>query len=103
MMVVEVIIILAYLATVIFVIDTSTLTGLIIVGVMTLVMIGVVLSMEKKREAMEGTAPLEPATEQQAINHSQPGTPPLTEQQVPPPAAESIEQTPPPAAQEPQQ
>tara|TARA_Y100000310_G_scaffold325495_1_gene389045 strand:- start:947 stop:1249 length:303 start_codon:yes stop_codon:yes gene_type:complete len=48
---IELVLILIYLALVIFVVDKSNMVGLIIIGVLTIVIFSIVLVLEKKREA----------------------------------------------------
>ena len=55
-LIIEILLILIYLGLVLFVIDTSTVMGLVFVGIATVVIFPIVLIMEKKREKM-GDAP----------------------------------------------
>ncbi len=59
---IEIILLIAYLTTILFILDTSKTTGLIELGILTAIIFTVIIVLEKKREKMikeaEGTQPV---------------------------------------------
>ncbi len=101
-MVVEVLLLILYLGLVIFVFDTSKVSGLILVGVATLVIFPFVLFLEKRREGMGGgengasseeaepeAVPSAPSAEQAPSSASPPEQQPASPEPAQQPTAEN--------------
>jgi len=75
---IEIILLIAYLTTTIFFIDTKKTAGLIELGVLTAIIFGIVIVLEKKREAMKKEETVQPIAVEPATSSLNNGVPPTS-------------------------
>lgn len=96
-MIIEILLIVIFLGLVLFVIDTSKMSGLIQLGIAGLIVFPLVLVLEKKRENI-GKQVDTPAEQADATQQPTLGTPPVETQSAPPaeaaPQVEQVQQPP---------